>query len=142
MKVGSIEFPEVWLVDFEFGPLPDGRPDPICLVEVEFNSGRRLRLWQEELRQLRESPFSVDSGSLYVAYYASAEIGCHLTLSWPVPANLLDLYAEFRNLTNGKPHALRVGITRRPQLLWPEQHRGCRKEKHAATGAARRPIYR
>ena len=33
--------------------------------------------------------------TLYVAYYASAEMGCHLTLNWPLPENLLDLF-EFR----------------------------------------------
>ncbi len=36
-----------------------------------------------------------------VAYYATAELGCHLALDWPLPANVLDLYVEFRNLTNG-----------------------------------------
>jgi hypothetical protein len=39
---------------------------------------------------------------LFVAYYASAELGCCLALDWPMPARILDLYAEFRNLTNGK----------------------------------------
>jgi len=38
---------------------------------------------------------------LLVAYYASAEIGCHLSLGWPRPVSLLDLFAEFRNHTNG-----------------------------------------
>src|SRR5262249_37442678 len=37
------------------------------------------------------------------AYYASAELGCHLALNWPMPSRILDLYAEFRNLTNGHP---------------------------------------
>ena len=38
-----------------------------------------------------------------MAYYASAELGCHLALGWPLPAQELDLFAEFRNLTNGRP---------------------------------------
>ncbi|MFO0892581.1 MAG: DNA polymerase, partial [Isosphaeraceae bacterium] len=38
---------------------------------------------------------------LFVAYYASAELGCHLALEWPMPERVLDLYAEFRCLTNG-----------------------------------------
>jgi hypothetical protein len=38
---------------------------------------------------------------LFVAYYASAEIGCHLTLNWPKPARILDLFTEFRNHLNG-----------------------------------------
>jgi hypothetical protein len=36
-----------------------------------------------------------------VAYYASAELGCHLALGWPLPDRVLNLYAEFRNAANG-----------------------------------------
>ncbi len=39
--------------------------------------------------------------SLYTAYYASAEMGCHLTLNWDLPHILLDLFCEFRCQTNG-----------------------------------------
>ena len=38
-----------------------------------------------------------------LCYYASAEIGCHLALGWPVPERVLDLFTEFRNHTNGIP---------------------------------------
>ena len=34
-------------------------------------------------------------------YYGSAELGCHLALGWPLPANVLDLFTEFRTRTNG-----------------------------------------
>jgi hypothetical protein len=102
MRVGSVEFREVWLADFEFSAPPGERPNPICLVALEFGSGRRLRLWQDELRRLEAPPYSVGSDSLFVAYYASAEFNCHLALGWRLPVNVLDLYAEFRNLTNGK----------------------------------------
>ena len=37
------------------------------------------------------------------AYYASAEISCHLALAWPVPERVLDLFTEFRSRTNGVP---------------------------------------
>ena len=36
-----------------------------------------------------------------MAYYASAELGCFLALGWPMPARILDLFAEFRASTNG-----------------------------------------
>ena len=39
-----------------------------------------------------------------------AEVGCHLALGWPVPANVLDLYVEFRNLTNGKQLPCGAGL--------------------------------
>ena len=46
-------------------------------------------------------PYDCGKDSLFVAYYVSAEIGCHLSLNWPLPTHVLDLYIEFRNRTNG-----------------------------------------
>lgn len=91
-------FREIWLVDFEFFQPEGERPTPVCLVAREFRSGRLVRLWQQELP---EPPFSLGPESLFVAYYSSAEWGCHLALGWPLPARILDLYAEFRCLTSG-----------------------------------------
>jgi len=103
MRVGPVEYREVWAADFEFTALPGERPRPICLVARELASGRTLRLWEEELQRLDRSPYPVGPDVLYVAYYASAEMGCHLALGWPLPVNVLDLFTEFRNLTNGLP---------------------------------------
>ncbi len=95
-----LPFREIWLIDFEFRA-PDGdRPEPLCLVAREVRSGRTERVWLTDSPPA-VPPFSVDSDSLIVAYYASAEIGCFLSLGWPVPARVLDLFAEFRVLTNG-----------------------------------------
>jgi hypothetical protein len=47
---------------------------------------------------------------LFCAYYASAEIGCHFALGWPPPARILDLYTEFRALTNGLPLVSSSGL--------------------------------
>ena len=38
---------------------------------------------------------------LFVAYYASAELGCYRVLGWPMPQRILDLFTEFRARTNG-----------------------------------------
>jgi hypothetical protein len=102
MRIGNQEFREVWAVDFEFAQPSGETPSPICLVAWELGSGRKIRLWQDEMRDFPRPPYATDDGALFVAYYASAEIGCHLALGWPVPVNVLDLYVEFRNLTNGK----------------------------------------
>ena len=101
--IQDFKFREIWLVDFEFAAPAGGRPRPVCLVAQEFHSGRQLRVWRDELLSLKAPPFSVDAASLFVAYYASAEMGCHLALGWPLPVNVLDLYTEFRNFTNGLP---------------------------------------
>jgi hypothetical protein len=94
-------FREIWFVDFEFGAISGNRQIPVCLVASELRSGRLERIWQDELRKLKYPPYSIDQNILFVAYYASAEFGCHLSLGWPLPYHVLDLFAEFRNLTNG-----------------------------------------
>ena len=50
---------------------------------------------------MAESPFDSGPFDLVVAFYASAEVGCYMNLGWEPPANVIDLYVEFRNLTNG-----------------------------------------
>lgn len=95
-------FAEVWCYDYEFGAPPGERPTPVCLVAKEIRSGRVVRMWQDELIAATRPPFSTGNRSLSVAFYSSAEIGCNLSLGWPVPVNILDLYVEFRCLTNGR----------------------------------------
>ncbi|MCC6352231.1 MAG: DNA polymerase I [Verrucomicrobiae bacterium] len=96
-------FGRAWVVDFEFSAPSGHRPEPHCLVVRDIVSGRQLRLWADDLVRLREAPFPTGRDSLLVSYYAPAEINCFLSLGWPLPANVVDLYAEFRNLTNGLP---------------------------------------
>lgn len=93
------QFSEVWCADFEFHAPTGERPLPICLVAREIRSGAVLRMWQDEL-EAAPSPFG--AASLFVAYYASAELGCFEALGWAMPNHVLDLYAEFRCATNGK----------------------------------------
>ena len=101
-------FREVWAVDFEFVAPPGERPTPVCLVARELKSGRMIRLWRDQFGLF--PPYSVGPDCLFVAYYASAELGCHLALGWPMPARILDLYAEFRCQTNGLPTVAGRGL--------------------------------
>ena len=55
-------------------------------------------------------PFPIGPDALIVAYYASAELGCFRALGWPMPANILDLFAEFRDRTNGLPTLAGCGL--------------------------------
>ena len=105
-----IPFPECWLVDFEFASPAGERPRPLCMVALELHSGREMRFWRDELLSMRAAPFNVGASALFVAYYASAELGCFLELSWPLPVNILDLYAEHRCETNGVPSACGDGL--------------------------------
>jgi DNA polymerase-1 len=95
---------EIWLADYEFELGPGGvgsgvRPNPLCLCARELRSGREIRLWRGQFGAA--APYPIDADSLFVAYYASAELGCHRALGWPMPARILDLFTEFRCGTNG-----------------------------------------
>jgi DNA polymerase-1 len=102
MMIGQRSFSEVVLADFEFFAPPGERPSPICLVARELVSGRVHRIFQDVLSDMTHPPYPVGPDCLFVAYYASAEVGCHLELGWPAPHNIIDLFPEFRNATNGR----------------------------------------
>lgn len=93
-----------WLVDTEFHPqngVEGSMPIPVCLVARELASGQTIKVWQDDLALLKIPPFPTDANALFVAYYASAEINCFISLGWKPPVNVLDLFAEFRVHTNG-----------------------------------------
>jgi DNA polymerase family A len=93
---------EAWCLDFEFHAPAGDRPTPLCGAALELFSRRRWTTWLEG-RPAPPLPWSSGPDTLTVAYYASAEMGCFLALHWPFPLRLLDLYAEFRCLTSGRP---------------------------------------
>lgn len=94
-------YKRVWCVDFEYSHKPGGFPEPLCMVAREIHSGELVRIWLGG--SLSECPISFGKSDLLVAYLASAEIGCFLALGWPLPVNVLDLYAEFSCKTCGEP---------------------------------------
>ena len=88
------------LLDFEFGSRPGENPEPRCLVVFELPSGVTKKIWLDGVSN-PICPFSTSSETLFVAYFASAELGCMNFLGWSMPEKVLDLYTEFRSLTNG-----------------------------------------
>ena len=94
-------FSEIWLADFEFGGADGERPRVRCMVAKEYRSGREIRMWADELLAQKQAPFDVGHRSLFVAYYAPAEMGCFIELGWKMPDYVLDLYVEHRVATNG-----------------------------------------
>jgi DNA polymerase I len=92
-------YAEIVLVDFEFTSLPGEKPVPIGLCAHELRSGRRFRIFRGEFGST--PPYATGPDVLFCAYYASAELGCYRVLSWPTPPRILDLFCEFRDLTNG-----------------------------------------
>jgi hypothetical protein len=94
-------FAEIWLCDFEFHAPAGECPEPICVVAREHRTGATIRLWGDELTACQAPPFAVGDDTLFVAYYASAELGCFLALGWTLPTRILDLCAEFKCQTSG-----------------------------------------
>jgi DNA polymerase-1 len=93
-------FCSVWLVDFEFHQ-PDGeQPAPLCLVAKEYFTGEIIHQWAPFDTM---PPYGVRRDSLFVSYYTSAEMGCHIALNWQMPEHVLDLCAEFKLHTCGLP---------------------------------------
>ena len=96
-----VEYEEVWAADSEFEGGDTGEHyRPVCYTATELRSGRIVKLWRDDLRPA--PPFRLDAKTLFVCFGASAECGTHLALGWPLPANVIDLAVEFRNLNNGR----------------------------------------
>lgn len=100
--MGTGEFAEIWAIDFEFrhndGALPHA---VVCMVARELKSGRTLLVWQDQLYSLKSPPFDIGPKSCIVAYNVVAELSCFLHLGWSFPQNVIDLYPEYLNISNG-----------------------------------------
>jgi hypothetical protein len=107
-SVAQLPFEQIWAVDFEYCAHAGEKPEPVCLVAWELRSGQKLRVWSDEFGV--RPPYPTGPNALFIAYYASAEISCHLALGWPVPERVLDLFTEFRNHTNGIPTISGAGL--------------------------------
>jgi len=101
-------FREIVLADFEFEIGQGERPVPVCLVAHELTSGRTFRIFQDQFGTA--PPYAAGPDVLFVAYYASAELGCYRVLGWPMPRRILDLFTEFRDRTNGLPTLAGSGL--------------------------------
>jgi hypothetical protein len=96
------DFNEVVLLDTEFVACAGDRVVPVCLVAYELRSGRRHKVFFGDLLATYKNPMPVGSDVLYVAYAAQAEWSAFLSLGWQLPEHTLDLFAEYRCLTNGQ----------------------------------------
>lgn len=96
----------IWIVDFEYGPVDgvDGNSVEVrCMTACDAITGKMHRLWCDKLLKFDRAPFPTDDSAVFVAYNACAEMECFNALGWPYPTNIVDMYAEFRNATNGLP---------------------------------------
>ena len=121
--------------EFEFGGRDGNLPRPVCMVAKELRSGKIWRLWRDELGP--KPPFPIGANALFVSFTNSAELGCFKVLGWPMPAQILDLSAEYRNFRNldyprGIPERVagEEGADRRMPLLRYRHDPSGGKESH------------
>jgi DNA polymerase I len=108
LVVADFEFEFGGHASFEDAARSGERQRPVCMVAKELRSGQVWRLFRGEFSSA--PPFPIGPDALFVAFYASAELGCFKALGWPKPANILDLFTEFRDRTNGLPTLAGSGL--------------------------------
>jgi DNA polymerase I len=93
-------YSQVWAIDTEYRPTPEGIPVVVCLVAREvFGRQPELRIFEHEFP--KECPIDFGrSDVLMVSYAAPAELGSFLQLGWAFPRNILDLWVEARMNAN------------------------------------------
>lgn len=91
-------FDSIYVADSEFKVVPGNLPTIICFVLKELKTGKMIRIFGESLY---DWPIEFRDSDLFVAYSATAELLCLKTLGVPYPKNILDLFVEFKLLTNG-----------------------------------------
>jgi hypothetical protein len=103
MKFTSHHFKSVIVADFEFhhGDNSGNVPVPVCVAACDLISGKEYRVWLDGVK-VPSMPYSCGDDTLFIGYYVGAEVNCHLSLDWPVPKNVIDLYAEFKTLRSGR----------------------------------------
>ncbi len=93
------DFDHIVVLDYEFRAGDGNQQIPVCYVFKDIVTGDFRKVWINGDETKPEYP--TNEKTLIVCFYASAEIGCHYSLGFDIPPYILDLYAEFRTLTNG-----------------------------------------
>jgi hypothetical protein len=100
-ELSDLPFEQIWCHDFEFVSKPGHHPDVVCLAARELRTGQTVSIWFEPEDQ-PPVPYDIGDSSLFINFVASAECTSHLALSWALPARMLDLSPEYRNILSGR----------------------------------------
>jgi len=109
-SVDSLPFDKIYAIDFEFFGQDGENPNVVCMVMQDLRSGCIERYWRDELIAMLVPPFDTGETTLLVSYFAPAELQCMITLDWCTEVSLVDLYAEFRCMTNGDADVTRRSL--------------------------------
>ena len=105
-EINNLPFRKIYGLDFEYFGTDGEKPNIVCMVVQDLRSGDVSRYWQDDLSTMSTPHFETGEDIALVTFFAPAEIQSILALSWHIKVSILDLFAEFRCITNGDP---RVG---------------------------------
>ena len=126
----------VWLVAFISHGVSDenGNPRfPLSMSALELHTGQVIQYSGSELQGMESAPFPVSRNALFVAYHADAALGCFIALGWSMPLNVLDVFTEFRWLTNGRNVPCGSGFTAKPEHRMPQRAAQAISPRHGCT---------
>ena len=98
----DLPYRAIYTADTEFYGDDADLKTPVCLVVRELFSGTVQRYWQDELNAMLRAPFDTGPESLFVSYFAPAELGVFRQLGWELPQRIFDCFTEFACETNGQ----------------------------------------
>jgi hypothetical protein len=88
--------------DTEYIPRDGEHVSGVCACALTYPDNKAIALTVGTEGQRPPNPLPFGSDDLVVCYSATAELGFFAAMGWPLPHNVLDLWTEYRNLTNGK----------------------------------------
>jgi DNA polymerase I-like protein with 3'-5' exonuclease and polymerase domains len=68
---------------------------------TELHTGKRISLSFDHAGEQAANPLDFGPNALHILFMATADLGFALAAGWGLPANVFDLWVEYRNLTNG-----------------------------------------
>lgn len=89
---------EIWFMHAYSRRRTDGVREPLCLAALSAQTGEVVDGWADSLPQI--APFPREA--LVVVFDAPSAFACFGAVGWRRPKYLIDLFAEFRNATNGQ----------------------------------------
>src|ERR1019366_981005 len=92
----------VYFGDTEYATVDGELFNGVCACFHEYRTGAVVTLAVETEGQRPPAPLSFGPDTLFICYSAGAELGFFNSMRWRLPYNVLDLWVEYRNLTNGK----------------------------------------
>ena len=124
-------FREVVVVDIELPPSPASGQRRFVSSPTSCAAGAASACSQDQFGP--SPPYATGPDVLFVAFYATAELGVYRVLGWPMPERVLDLFVEFREPHQRSTDAGGFEPTRRLSLFRAGRHGRGRETRNAGS---------